>query len=175
MANTFKFEANRGFALVESAGSTLTNSTTETVLFAANIPAGKMGTSKILKFEFSLHLTSPALSVPTITLKLKLGATFAITLANAALLSASLSNKPILIKGKIANMNSTSSQYVQVEIMNNSAGTNILSSLGSSFVVTDATAAVDTTVDQTLALTAQFGALSSTTSVSPMLVELNLT
>lgn len=169
---TTKLESNRGFALIENSGNTINNSTTEVTLFSTTIKAGQMGTNKIARFEITCHVTTPTLSIPTLTIKLKLG-TAVLTIASSAL-SANISDKPVIITGKVANINATNAQYVSVRLDNSSAGNLIFSTLGASSIVSDATWAVDTTVDQTLSVTGQFGGLSSTTSIVTKLVDLNL-
>jgi len=158
----------------ESGGPAVTNTTTETNIFSTIIPAGKMGIAKVINFQLIVHITTPALTIPTISLKLKFG-TGVLTIANVAILSASVTDKPMLISGKIANLGVTNSQYVMVEFTNSNGVSAILAGLANSFIVADTSFTIDTTVDQTLAVSAQFGALSSTTSIVPKLIELVLT
>lgn len=51
----------------------------------------------------------------------------------------------------------------------------LLSGLSSAISLTDATWTVDTTVDQTFSITAQFGGLFIGTSITTKLVQINLT
>jgi len=170
---TIRLEGNRGYIINESGASAISNTTAEMSLFSTTIPAFKMGNSKILKFELTCQLTTPALSIPTLTLKLRFG-TFTLTLATSATISASLTEKPLLIEGKIMNL-TTGTQYIVVKIFNNTSGVNILSGLGRAIVVLDSNCSIDTTVDQVFNITSQFGGLSGTASITPKIVEINLT
>lgn len=173
MPTTIKFEGNRGYGLNEFNGSTLLNTTAETTLFSTVIPAGKLGSAKILDFKICFHISTPTLSIPTLTLKLKLGSA-SLTLSSTANLSANLTDKPLIVEAEISNLGVANSQFVLAKVFNNSAGL-ILSGLSSAFSATDGTWAVDTTVDQTLSVTGQFGALSGTTTVTPKSVRINIT
>lgn len=168
-----RLESNRGYAINEISSTVLNaTSTTETALFSDTIPAGKLGTFKLLNFSFIAHLSTPALSLPSLTLKLKFGSTAATTIVNS-LLAASISDKPILISGTIANLGVTNSQYIFINVTNYS-NTAIFGALGSSFVVSDGTWVVDTTVDQVLSITGQFTTGLSTTSITPKLIQINV-
>jgi len=171
MPNTTKLEGNRGYAVMETGGNTISNTINKSPLFTTVIPGGKMGSNKILKLELTCQLTTPALSIPSLALRLEFGSA-SVVLATG-LISANLTDRPLLIEAKIANQGN-SNQYVTVKVLNNS-GLLIFAGLSSSFLITDTSWTVDTTVDQTLAVTAQFGGLSTTTSIITKLVELNLT
>jgi len=173
MALVTRRETSRGFSLTETGGNTLTNSTVETSLFSYVIPAGKMGTSKILKFEIICHITTPALSIPSLTIKIKLGAAV-LTIVSTATLGAAIADKPIKIEGTIANLSATNAQFVYAQLTSASGSGLIFSLLSASTVVTDAAWTVDTTLDQTFAVTGQFGGLSGTTSITPKLVSIDL-
>lgn len=170
---TKKLEGNRGYIINESGAAAISNTVSEMSLFSTTIPAYKMGDSKILKFELTCAITTPTLSIPTLTLKLRFG-TFTMNITTTVTINASLTEKPILIEGKIMNITS-SSQYIVVKVFNNSSGVNILSGLGSGLTVVDSTSAIDTNSDQVFSITSQFGGLSGTTSITPKIVEINLT
>lgn len=169
---TIKLESSRGAALIENGASAITTGTNIS-LFSTTIASRSMGTNKVARFEIALHFTTPALSTTTLTLTLKFG-TASITLSNGILIASSLTAKPIIITGRIANLNSTNGQYIWVKVDNSSAGINILSTLGSGSVVSDTTWAIDTTIDQTLQLLSTLGSITTGTSIQAMLVDLNL-
>ena len=169
---TTKLESNRGFALIENGASAITNSTTETSLFSTTVKGGQMSTNKIAELQLVFHVTTPAISIPTLVLKVKLGT--AVTTIATGTLGSSITDKPFILTASIANQNATNVQYMYAKLDNSSLGINLFSALGAGSTVADATWAVDTAVDQVLSVTAQFGGLSATTSIVTKLVKLNL-
>jgi len=155
-------ETGRGFAVTELSGSTVTNTTAETNLFTQVIPAGKMGAVKELSFELLCMLTTPLLSLPTLTLRLKYGASV-LTVSSGTALAVSQTNEPFILKGKIVNK-SVNSQVVYARIEQSTASAPLVLGVSSSFKA--AKWAIDTSADQTFSLTSQFSLLSGTTSIS---------
>jgi len=155
-------ETGRGFAVTELAGVSLNNSLSETTLFSQVIEAGKMGTVKELGFEFFCMLTTPALSLPSLTIRLKFGGN-TLTVANSLGIAASQSNEPFIVRGKIVNK-ASNSQVAYACIEQGAASLPLVLGVASSFK--GAKWSVDTSQDQTLSLTGQFSLLSGGTTLT---------
>jgi len=154
-----KRETGRGFAATDSTASVFTAMTTEQTLFSHTIVGGYMSNNKELRFNILCALTSPMLSVPTITVKVKLGSSV-INIMQGLTLATGQNNAPFLIEGVIANSNDPAIQTVFTKLTQ--ATTAILSSQPMAY----ADWTVDTTVDQLFAITAQFGGISVATSLT---------
>jgi hypothetical protein len=155
-------ETARGFAVGEYASTTVTNTATETTLFSQTIQAGAMGLNKELTFKIVCTLSTGVLP-PSLTIRIKLGTT-TISVLNAQSLATSLSSaSPFIIDGMICNNNTVSAQFMFAKIQQPSTTLPLLLSASSSMASADWT--VDTSVDQTFAITAQFGSASTAASL----------
>lgn len=154
-------ETARGFAVGESAAMNLTNSTAETSIFSQVIKGGVMGANKELSFSILCNLTT-GLVPPNITIKVKLGSG-SLTIASALAIAISITSKPFIIEGKIVNKDS-GSQLVYAKVTQYSNAIPIISSNGVALDSADWT--IDTTQDQTFSVTAQFSALSSSSTLT---------
>ena len=164
-------ETGRGFTVTDSAAIAVNNVTTETSLFNQTISASKMGSSKTLTFSAFCMLTTPALSLPALTVRLKFGSS-TLLITSGLSLAASMVNEPFMIRGQIINK-SSSSQIVWARIEQGANSIPLLLGISSAFKGAKWTE--DTTVDKTFSLTAQFSLLSSGTTLSAehVLVELS--
>lgn len=134
--------------IIQGAPAVTVDSSTETTLVSANIQGGTMGDYKCLEFLLRGRITTPLLLAPTGTLRVKLGST-TFTALNGLSLTIALTTQSFLLTGRITN-NLPNVQDVGVEARQLTAALQM-----------NATAwAVDTTVDQTFALSWQFGALN---------------
>ncbi len=154
-----KRETNRGCSSTLATNQTVSNTTSETTVFSQVIPAGKMGTSKKLSLDLLSTLTTPAISIPTITVRIKLGSS-TLVVVNAIGLAISQTNSPFTIAGVIRNRDASNVQIAYAHITQSASNLPMLLA-NSSAVYADW--AVDTTVDQTLSVTVQFGGLSAGT------------
>jgi len=169
MANLIR-ETGRGFASSLTANSSLSNSTVETTLFSQTISGGKMGTSKALKFTLYCSLTTPALAVPTLTVKVKLGST-SLTVMSGLSLAISQTNAPFNVTGLIVNKSAPNAQFTFSQIIQQSASIPLVLTSA----LADADWTVDTTTDQLFAVTAQFGSLNATTTLTFRYADIELT
>ncbi|WP_206445569.1 hypothetical protein [Spirosoma sordidisoli] len=131
--------------------SAISNSTAETDLFSASIPAGKLGLEKTLALHYVGRLTTGLLP-PAVTIKVYLGSSSLTVFTAVALLASG--SKPLVLDVRISNVNSMSAQYVSV-----------VGQYNTSCITADADWTVDTTTAQTLRVTAQFVSLSTSTSI----------
>lgn len=155
-------ETGRGFNIAETTAVMLSNVTTETTLFSQTIPAGKMGAVKRQKFKAFCTLTTPLLSLPSLTIKIRFGSSI-MTVTSGLGLGASLTSEPFMITGEIINK-SVNSQVVWARIEQGAATIPLLLGISSSFKGAKWTE--DTTTDKTFSITGQFSLLSATTSLS---------
>lgn len=168
-----KRETSRGFSSSTAGTTVLTSSLTsnpETTIFSEVIPGTKMGTNKTSRLEMLVTLTSQALSLPSLTFKVKLGSS-SLTLFSGVSLLASQTNTPFVIKVKIRNKNAANSQIVFAEICQSDTNSPlaIMSSMTKFAIWSE-----DTTVDKTLSVTAQFGGLSANASITVQDADLDL-
>jgi len=148
-------ETGRGFAANGINVASMTNTAAEQILFTQVIPAGGMGIAKRLDFYLNALLTTAAIT-PNITVKIKFGGQEIAALSGIALLALQ-TNAPFLIEGRIKN---TSAQTQESWVKITSGVTSLLGSIP----LKAGSWNVDTTVDQTFQITAQFGsALTATT------------
>ena len=140
----------------------LSNTTTETTVFSATIKAGQLALDRSVRVQYNGSITSLLLP-PTITVRVKFGGTTLTVLSGIALL-ASATAKPFSIDVFIANRGAANSQYLLATVTNPGAIA-LLTGLAV-MEQASATAAIDTTVDQTLSITVQFGSAVSSTSLT---------
>lgn len=164
-------ETSRGFAVSEAASSSMTNTTAETSLFSQSIVGGRMGLSKELRFTILCSLTTGVVP-PSMTIRVKFGSSTLVVM-NALALASSTTSKPFVIEGVIANKNSASAQYIFAKIMQYANAVPILSSTGAA--IEDADWTENTATDKTFEVTAQFGGLSATTTLTFKLASLEMT
>ena len=148
-----------GFIVAGSVGTTVNNTTVETTLAQYTIQGGTLGDLKSIEFSLRCRLTTPLLSVPSGALRLKFGGSTLIIFSGLGL-NVSLTNQPFKLWGRITN-DTPSSQDVDTAVMQPAVGTPF--SLSSTFVA--GAWSVDTTVDQVLSWTWQFGALNLASSL----------
>lgn len=165
-----KRETSRGFSSTSAITQTVNNSSSEVTVFSQVVPANKMGTSKKLTLSLLGTLTTPAISIPTFTVKIKLGSSV-LTIFSGLTLAASQNNTPFVIDGIIRNKDAANAQIVYAKATQYAANLPMLLA-NATAVYSDWT--VDTTVDQTLSVTIQFGALSAGTTFTLRDVDLDL-
>lgn len=162
-----KRETGRGYSVADYTSATLSSSTVETTLFTQTIVAGSMGIAKELNFRIICTLTT-VLAPPTLTIKMKFGAS-TLTVMSGLTLSTSLTSSPFIIEGVIANVGSSTAQIVYAKLTQ--ASSTIL--LAQPMAYADWT--IDTTTDQTFSVTAQFGSSSATTVLTYKHANVDLT
>lgn len=151
---------------VASSITTLTNSATETTLFSKTVPGGLMGTSRGMHLAFLAQLSSTLVN-PSLTIKIKYG-TAVITAVSAVSVNASLTSVPFYIECDIMNANATGSQQVISRVFQNTVSAPL--SLGAGVYLASSTWTTDSTVDQTLAVTATFNSALTGTTLVPILL-----
>lgn len=137
---------------------TLANNTgTETSLIGAvkdTIQANTLVPYRPYRFELNCILTTPALSLPTLTLKVKLG-TNVIAMVSATTVSAGQTNAGVRIRGTLL-ATSMGTQVALTEIIQPNGNVIPLTNSNSNFYTQLTT---DMTVPQTVDITAQWGGL----------------
>lgn len=149
--------------------SPVSNTAVETTIFSQVVPAGKMKATGILGFALWGNLTTGLLP-PTLTLRVKLGSSSMAVFTTAALLG-SLTGKAFFLDGYISNI-SASSQAVVARVTQASSGIISLGTLGVNAV--EGNFSVDTSVNQTFLITAQFGSAVASTSLVTRMARLQL-
>ncbi len=149
------------------ATQTLTNSAAETTIFSGTVPAGVLGTDRSLQVDYYGSVVTGLLP-PNMTIRLKFGGVTTTMINNIPML-ASQSNRPISITVKIFNRDSSNSQFILCSVRN-PGSLSILTGL-SVMEEVSATSSVDTTVNQTLEISAQFGSAVATTTLTTQVVE----
>lgn len=135
----------------------LNNTGTETSLIGAvkdTIQANTLVPYRPYRFELNCILTTPALSLPTLTLKVKLGSNV-IAMVTATTVSAGQTNAGVRIRGTLL-ATSTGTQVALTEIIQPNGNVIPLTNSNSNFYTQLTT---DMTVPQTLDITAQWGGL----------------
>lgn len=160
MANNL-LETARGFASTDTANVLLQNSTAETTLYSQTIRGGVMGANKTLRFQVMCSI-STVLSVPSLTLRIKLGSS-TLVVANALSLVLNATARPLVLEGIIANKNATNAQFVAAWVIQD-ASNPISLVTGPLAAIADWTE--DTTANATFSFTAQMGGLSLSTGLT---------
>lgn len=145
----------------QSPGITLTNLTTESVILSDTIKANTMSTYKEVAFRVDCALTS-LLVTPNVTVRIRFGNQVITLLSNAGI-TISQNNSPFVIEGTITNKGATNSQLVSAQVTQNNATLGL--SLSSPINIVRGTMAVDTTIDNLLTVTVQFGSAITGTSI----------
>lgn len=176
MAIEIPQETNRGYSIKAISFDPPVTSTVvtnpETTIYSRAIEAGKMGTSKEMSFNIFCNLTTGAVAAPTLTLKVKLG-TGTLTIMNALSLGLGAASVPFRIEGAVINTSNSAAQYVWARLHTPSSTVPISLSAGAAYMNTDWT--VDTSVNQTFSVTAQFGGLIAGTSLATKYIKIDLT
>jgi len=137
---------------------TLANNTgTETSLLGAvkdTIQANTLVPYRPYRFELNCILTTPALSLPNLTLRIKMGAN-TIAMVNATTVSAGQTNAGVRIRGTVL-ATSLTTQVALTEIIQPNGNVIPLTNTNAIFYTTLTT---DMTVPQALDITAQWGGL----------------
>lgn len=145
----------------QAPGITLTNLTTETVIMSDTVKANTMSTYKEVAFRVDCAVTS-LLVTPNVTVRIRFGSNV-ITLVSNAGITISQTNSPFVIEGTITNKGATNSQLVSAQITQNNSTLGL--SLSSPINIVRGTMSVNTTVDNLLSVTVQFGSAVTGTSI----------
>lgn len=155
-------EQNYGVRVRQNAGPQVSNTTTETDLVNVTVPANRMGTNKVLTFTSTSLLTTPAISLPSITIRGRFGNSIFLTTSSISL-ALNQTNTPFTIAGTISLNDAANSQSAVANFVLASNNAPLVLTGNSALQTMDMTE--DTTVDVAFRLTAQFGGLSGTTSI----------
>jgi hypothetical protein len=140
---------------------------TETSLIGAvkdTIKAGTLVPNRPYRFELYCVVTTPAISLPTLALKVKLGGNV-VAMVNSTSVLGGLTNAGLRIRGVIL-ATSTTTQTVLTEVIQPNGG---IISLGNSNANFYTTMTTDMTQNQILDITAQWGGLTGTASIKSVL------
>lgn len=146
----------------QAPGITLTNLTTESVIMSDTVKANTMSTYKEVAFRVDCALTS-LLVTPNVTVRIRFGNQVITLLSNAGI-TLSQTNSPFIIEGTITNKGDTNSQLVSAQVTQNNATLGL--SLTSPINIVRGTMAANTTIDNVLSVTVQFGSAITGTSIS---------
>jgi len=151
-----------GLRARQNIGPVVSNTTAETDLVNVAIPANFMGTSRVLTFDSTSLITTPALAIPTLTLTVRFG-TSVIATASSLALAIGQSNSPFRMSGFISLDDVANAQTAITSITMGGTGLPLVLTGTQALQVNALTE--DTTVALNFRITAQFGGLSSTTSI----------
>lgn len=156
------------------------NTAAETTVFNYNIPAGQLGPSGCLRLRLvGDYLNNTGAGTPTLTLRIKLGATTIYADASAANAN-SASRRPFDLNIILANQDSNSSQVLGGYALFGAAGgaTNGIGDFGTDEIQATTplfgTAAINTTTDQAFAVTIQHSTNNANLSFRKMYALLEL-
>lgn len=143
----------------------------ETIIYSKSIEGGKMGTAKEMTFSINCSLTT-GIVAPPLTINVKLGIA-SLTVAGGIGITTNLGTPaPFRIEGAIINMLATNKQYVWAKILTPTSTVPLILNTAASYVSSKWT--IDTTTDQTFAITAKFGSLLLGTSLQTEYVKIEL-
>lgn len=147
----------RGGLWKDSGVSNLTNSTAETTIFSANVAGGIMNLANKVTFLIGGGLSTAVLTPGSLTFRVKYGTSTTIVTSGGIILIGSSSDAPYRLSGFLTNKSTTSSQYMQTQLTATSGGLTLTNGVN----LGHARPAMDSTLDQTLAITAQFSVAST--------------
>lgn len=128
------------------------NSTVETTLFSDVIEANSLVPGKYYQFRLDLALSTPALNLANITIRVKYGSQTVAIVNGAALSIGATTAVPVTITGVLVSRG-INSQFLPVTV---SQGMGSILTLGSTNSVARGLMTVDASVDQNFSVTAQF-------------------
>lgn len=145
----------------ECPSTTISNSVAETTILSVTIPGKDLDLYKLIRYEMYCNLTSIVVP-PTVTIKVKYGSGV-LTAVSALTININQNSQPFIIEGVIVNRNLTNSQYAYSKVSQHATQGPL--ALTSPIYDARTTFAIDSTTDQTFAITTQFGGLIATTSL----------
>lgn len=158
-------ETGRGFNVTDPTSVVLQSAVAtspKTTLFQQTIKGGKMGTLKTLDFRALFLLTTPAISVPVLTITVEFGSSV-LTLVSSIGVAINQTNAPFLITGQIINK-AANGQVAHARIEQNASTIPLSLGANSGFKASDWTE--DTSLDRDLIITGQFSALALGSSLT---------
>lgn len=173
---SFAQGGNLGFPLLTPTGAVVSfnpnitissATTTETSLLGAikdTIKANTLVPNRPYRFEMYCVATTPAVSLPSLTLKVKLGSNV-VAIVNSTSVLGGLTNAGIRIRGVILATSATT-QTVLTEIVQPNGGVVNISNTNSTFYTTMTT---DMTQNQILDVTSQWGGLTGVATIKSVL------
>jgi hypothetical protein len=143
--------------------ASMTNTTTETTIFVDTIRANSMGLSKTLTLDAYGTITS-LLTPPVVTIRIYVGSTV-VAAFTSLIINASVTTAPFHINFVMTNNNNASSQFCYGEMRPNTA----ISFTSTAPYFSSST--INTSIDQYLKVTAQFGSAVTGTTVFPQFLK----
>lgn len=126
--------------------------TTEIPVLSYIVQGKALTMTNEMRFNFYFSLSTAALLPGTLTIRIKYGS-LVLTLGTGALaLTGGAANAPFRVSGTLSNKTTTSAQFLEGEIAQQTGGLSLGSAINQAFV----RGTVDSTVNQTWAITAQF-------------------
>lgn len=146
---------------------TVANTTTETSLYSYVVPAGTMANDSILRLNVKADLTKNVAN-ESIIINVKFGGTTLFDVGAAFGAATDANPFLYLIRVEIANLGAANSQYSSADFMRTRYTTT------AEYEKARATSSIDTSVEQTLEITAQWSTASASLSLSKRIVTLEL-
>ena len=163
MAATYTQQiTNRGMLVRRFGDDPVNNTTNEVAIMSQTIKGGALGEKRSIKFLMICQVTTPAIALPSLTIRIKYGSG-SLVIASALSLQVLLTNSPFKVVGEMSNSGASNAQTVWGQITQ--SGTVPIGGVSGNSMVT-ADWAIDSTVDQTFQITAQFGGLSLGTTLT---------
>lgn len=146
-----------------AAGSVISNTNAETDLFRYNIGGNMLPIDGALVLRLVGVVSTPLVSIPTLTIRAKYGANSITIFGGALVLAAGLSSASFVLETRLWMQGASNSELLIVML---TESITLAGSLGTSNSrQTQGTFATDSTAAQDFAITAQFSGLSVTTSI----------
>ena len=169
MAN-FQLLTPSGLFVGSHAMGGMTNSAAETSLLAQTVPGGLMNLYNRLRFTIICSISTALLTPGMLTIRVRYGSALLMLPSGAITLLASQSNQPFIITGRVRNKGMTNSQVMYAEIRQGGSAL----SLGTPNAEGILTPAIDSTIDQGFAVTAQFSLASAANILTVQDIDLEI-
>lgn len=141
-----------GVILRPDSAVVVTNTNLETTILTYTVTGGSMNMSNRLKGTLYFGLSTIAVLPGTLTIRIKYGSSV-LTLGGGALaLIGGAASAPFVVNFRLSNKDTAGSQFLYGQILQGSGGLTLSSPINQAFSLP----AIDSTVDQTFIVTAQF-------------------
>jgi len=128
------------------------NNTSEYTLYSQTIEGGVMSMANAMRFAFYLNFSTLGVLPGNLTLRVKYGSAV-LTLGGGALaLIGGRTAAPVRVSGVLVNRGTTNAQFFTGEMRQDTSGLTLIQPV----TIASVKPAIDSSIDQTFALTAQF-------------------
>jgi|GEM_PF-3781732 len=128
--------------------------TGEIELCSKVIKGNTLGTSRSISYLFTFEISSGILLLPNLTFKIKYGGA-SLTIIDAAIVSASLTSRVVVVQGRLAGFGATNKQYIYGRMDQDVSIAGLPVAINGSTAIKHAKWTVDSSIDQTFSITVQ--------------------